>query len=179
VSAVPTYDLGFLADTVEELAAFGKPLHITEQSVSSSWDERFEEHGAGYWRRRWDEAAQADYLEAVYRLLFGIESVQAITWWNAVDDLAFINGGGLFRADGSAKPALLRLEALIDEWTTSGIATTGGDGTVRIEGFAGGYAVVAEAGEAAATTQVHLGERARVELTLTLQSPGRRVVGRR
>ena len=158
VQGASTHDLGFLAQVLRRLSAFGKPIHVTENSVGSAWDPEWVAAGAGYWHAPWSEATQADFLEAFYRLCFGAPAVQAITWWDATDAFPFINHGGLFRADGTPKPAFLRLESLIAEWTSSGETVSGADGAVEIPGFAGGYEVTVVAGGATRTITAHISE---------------------
>lgn len=178
---VPTFDLGYIHDFLEELAALGKPIHITEHAVPSVWDEVSESVHAGFWRRRWDEPAQADYVEALYTIAFGMADVHAVTWWNAIDGQPFIAHGGLFHEDGTPKQALLRLEALIDGWTTSGEATTDASGRAVIHGFAGSYEITAEAGGPSVDIEAAIAERGDRSVTVVLppgpreplRSPGR------
>ncbi len=172
VVGVPSHDLGFLADTLGELAGFGKPIHITEQSVSSTWNEEFSDSGAGYWHRPWDEQTQADFVEAFYRLCFGTPAVQAVTWWNAVDsDDSFIVSGGLLRNDGTPKPALLRLEALIDGWTSRGEVTTDATGEAHLRGYGGDYELKVEWAGTQQVFSAHLGEQSIGTVTLVLDPP--------
>ncbi len=177
LSPVATFDLAFLVDTIEELAALGKPVHVTEHSVSSRWDSQYDELGAGYWRRRWDEQAQADYVEAVYTLLFGLESVEAITWWNISDERSFLDDGGWIREDGTAKPALERIEALVAGWTTDTVTTTDAGGTVHARVWAGRHEVSVSSGKATAVATVSVPERSHVSVQLAVVDPPRQ--GRR
>lgn len=171
VMGVPSHDLGFLGDTLEELAGFGRPIHITEQSVSSTWSEEVSDAGAGYWRRPWDEQTQADFVEAFYRLCFGTSAVEAVTWWNAVDSDSFIASGGLLRDDGTPKPALLRLEALIDGWTSSGEVMTDAAGEARLRGYGGDYELKVEVAGAEQVFSVHVSEQGIDTVTLVLDRP--------
>ena len=172
-SPVPTFDLGFLVETIEELAELGKPIHVTEHSVSSTWDSRCDDLGAGYWRRKWDEQAQADYVEAAYSLLFGLEPVEAITWWNIIDERSFLDDGGWIRPDGTAKPALERVETLIARWSTDRVTTTDAAGEAPSRAWAGSYTVIAESGAATATATVHVPERSQTSVRLVLRTPPR------
>ncbi|HHQ49119.1 MAG TPA: hypothetical protein ENK19_09605 [Acidobacteria bacterium] len=171
VQGAPSQDLGFLAQVLRRLSAFGKPIHITENSVSSTWDPDWIAAGAGYWHQPWSEQTQADFLEAFYRLCFGTPAVRAITWWDAVDDNPFIDHGGLFRADGTPKPAFLRLESLIREWTTVGAMVTSTDGVAAVQAFAGLYEVSAEAGGRTFRRTVHVAEGRPATVTIDLRGP--------
>jgi len=179
VQGAPTRDLGFLAQVLRRLSAFGKPIHITENSVSSTWDPDWIAAGAGYWHTPWSEQTQADFLEAFYRLCFGTPAVHAVTWWDTVDDNPFMSHGALFRADGTPKPALLRLESLIAGWTSEGEARTGGDGTAEIEGFAGEYQVSVEVTGRTHTRIAHVSEGRWTTMTFDLRGPRPPVRARR
>lgn len=175
VQGVATHDLGFLAQVLRRLSRFGKPIHVTEISVGGAWDPSWVAAGAGYWHEPWNEEIQADFLEAFYRLCFGTPAVRAITWWDGVDDNPFVNHGALFHADGTPKPAFLRLESLIAEWTTSGEMKTGGDGVGEVSGFAGEYSVSVELSGRRRERTVHVSEGRTTAVTVDLRGP--RVLG--
>ncbi len=66
-----------------------------------------------------DEQRQADYTVNLYKLLHDNPHVQGITWWDITDKGAWkLAPRGLFRADGSPKPVVGRLEALFKQWQT-------------------------------------------------------------
>lgn len=171
VEGTPSWDLGFLAHVLRRLSDYGKPIHITENSVSAAWDPQWAAVGAGYWHAPWSEAVQADFLEAFYRLCFGTPAVHAITWWDAVDDNPFMSHGALFHADGSPKPAFLRLESLIAGWTSSGELTTGGDGSGGFQGFAGDYELTVEEEGGTRTVTAHVFEGTAATRTIDLRKP--------
>jgi len=183
VDAVSTYDLGFISEYLDELAGSGRPIHITEHSVPSAWDETSEEVAAGYWRQRWNEEVQATYLDSFMRLAFAHPSVYSITWWNALDRNALIAHGGLVRPDGSPKPALGALADLIARWTSSGVATTDASGEAVIRGFAGDYELTVTRGFVVHRFKVHITERSVDTITLSIDPfanpPARRPAGRR
>jgi len=183
VDAVPTYDLGFIAEYLDELAGLGQPIHITEHSVPSAWDETSEDVAAGYWRQPWNEEVQAAYLDSFMRLAFAHPSVHSITWWNAFDENALIAHGGLIHSDGSPKLALGALAERISQWTSSGIATTDAAGTASIRGFAGDYELTITRGGVVHRFDVHITEGATITVNLAIDSgdvpPVRRPGGRR
>ena len=183
VEGVPTYDLGFIAEYLDDLAAVGKPIHITELSVPSAWDEASESVAAGYWRKPWNEDVQADYLGAFLRLAFGHPSVQAITWWNVLDEGSFIAHGGLVRPDGTSKPALDALAAQIAQWTSSGTVATDGSGEISVRGFAGDYELTFTIGAVEYRFDAHISEQALGQVTLVVDPDSstsvRRTAGRR
>jgi endo-1,4-beta-xylanase len=87
------------------------------------------------------EAAQADYVEKFYTLLFSHPSVQAITWWDFSDQGAWQGApAGLLRSDMSKKPAYNRLLKLVrSDWWTRGNVYTKDDGNATFRGFYGSY----------------------------------------
>ncbi|MCU0304882.1 MAG: endo-1,4-beta-xylanase [Thermoanaerobaculales bacterium] len=178
VEGVPTYDLGFVSDFLDELAATGRPVHITEHSVPSAWDDTSEQAAAGYWRDRWSEEVQAAYMDAIVRLAFGHPAVHSITWWNALDGQALIRHGGIIRPDGSPKPALGVLADRIAGWTSAGVVATDDAGRARVSGFAGAYELTITVGDTVHRYEAHISERSLARLTVVVDSLGVRPVRR-
>ena len=129
-----------LVDLLDRYRAFGKPIHITEFSVPSTYGETWR---SGYWRKPWDERTQADYAEAVFVLAFGTPGVRSITWWDITDAKPSVVTGGLIDAEGNPKEVFDRLQDLLVEWTTNASGETNAEGAASFEGFAGTYEVVA------------------------------------
>lgn len=111
---------------------FGKPLHVTEITIPT-----LPATADG-------EQAQAEMTRDFYRAWFSHPNVEAVTWWNLVDDTAVPGEdkwrGGLLRRDFSEKPSYAALRKLIrEEWTTKFSGTADGAGSVTFRGFRGGY----------------------------------------
>ncbi len=136
----PAYTPAALLDTVERYTRFGKDIHITEVSMPSSYGGDW---FAGYWRKPWDEATQADYAEAVYTLAFAHPKVHSVTWWDITDAKPSVLTGGLLAANGAPKPAFERIKDLIAQWTTNETQAASEQGEARFEAFAGDYTVTA------------------------------------
>ena len=132
----PGHPPGWLVDTLERYAAFGKPVHITEFSVPSQYGDDWY---AGFWREPSTPATQADYLEAVFTIAFGTPGVDSITYWDITDAKPSVLSGGLISAGGAPKPAFDRARDLIQEWTTDETVVSGADGSARLPAFAGAY----------------------------------------
>jgi len=95
------------------------------------------------------EAAQAEYVEKFYALLFSHPSVEAITWWDFSDRNAWRNApAGLVREDMSPKPAYEKLLALIrGKWWTNASGKTDASGTFSVRAFHGDYRIIVTTAE--------------------------------
>ncbi len=137
------FPLARVRRVLDRYATLGQGLHITEFTPASSGDPVTGSH----WGARWDEAEQAAYAERFYTVCFAHPAVRAITWWDLCDRGAWLNGGGLLRADLSPKPAYTALERLVREtWRTRAEGRTDGNGSFAFRGFHGTYAVRAAGG---------------------------------
>jgi endo-1,4-beta-xylanase len=149
----------------EQFKKLSLPIHFTETTVLS---------GKKIAKDKFDpttpegEAAQADYVEKFYTVLFGHPAVEAITWWDFSDYGAWLGAAaGLLRADMSPKPDYDRLHSLIKGqwWTKVDAQTDHLDASV----FGGSHDVTAstpDGKQISATVVVKRGERARCELKL-------------
>lgn len=118
-------------------ARLGRPIYVTECEVASDGRPVAGQPGAV-----WDEQAQADYVERLYRVLFANPAVSGITYWGFSDSTSFRPRAGLLRADGTPKPAYERLDHLInEEWTTDVTRTVGDTGRATFRGYYGTYEV--------------------------------------
>jgi len=92
------------------------------------------------------EARQADYVAALYTLLFGHPAVEAITWWDFSDNGAWQGAAaGFLRADMSAKPVYDRLMAVVKgQWLTRAEGKTDERGEFALRAFHGQYQLEAD-----------------------------------
>jgi GH35 family endo-1,4-beta-xylanase len=124
---------------LDHYGKLGRPLAVTELTIPS-----IPKTPAG-------ERDQATVTRNFYRLWFSHPRVEAISWWNVVDDTA-VQGedkwsAGLVRRDFSPKPAFEVLDQLINhEWKTRLEARSAPTGTVEFRGFHGDYTVTATFG---------------------------------
>ena len=104
-----------MVKTFNRLAELGLPLHITEFIPQSGGKPI-----TGGWRTgTWDETAQADFAEQVFRLAFGHPAFRSINWWGFTDRNIWQPGGGLLDENYRPKPVYERLKKLIhEEWHT-------------------------------------------------------------
>ncbi len=133
-------------ETCQTFARFGRPIHFTEITVLSGPERDMDMNGPPL--TDWNttpagEAAQADYAERFYTLLFSHPSLRAITWWDFSDRNAWLGApAGLVRRDMSPKPVYVRLLGLIrHRWWTSDAARTDAGGTLTRRVFYGDYAL--------------------------------------
>ena len=117
------------------------------------------------------EAAQAEYVEKFYALLFSHPAVQAITWWDFSDRDAWRNApSGLVREDMSPKPAYEKLHALIrGKWWTNAGGKSDAAGTFSTRAFYGDYRIIATSADGRrAETAAHFssGTRGAIEVKL-------------
>lgn len=117
----PQMDLLEIERMLDRFRTFNQPLHITEIATASAdgLDPRSmrPNTAAPGWHGPWSEATQADWLEAVYTLIYSKPEFKAIGWW----DLADVGGhfwphGGLAHADLTPKMAYHRLGELQQHW---------------------------------------------------------------
>ena len=145
-----TWTLERAWEVCDTYARFGLPLHFTELTVLSGMLKDRADNDWHTVRPHWPttphgEAAQAEYGEALYSLLFSHPAVEAVTWWDFADYHSWQGApAGFVRADMSPKPLYERLSRLIhSEWRTHVQTATGEDGKARCRGFFGQHQVTA------------------------------------
>jgi GH35 family endo-1,4-beta-xylanase len=116
----------FLATLDRLHAETGLPIHLTEISAKFP-----------------DAARRADLLEAIFRLGFSHEAVEAIMLWGFEARTHWMGpDAALLDADGTPTAAGSRISHLLhDEWSTRGDAVTDAGGRVAFRGFYGSYEV--------------------------------------
>lgn len=142
-----SWPLARVWETCEAFARFDRPLHFTEVTVVSA-EPRASINYQGPPVTNWPttpagEARQAEYVAALYTLLFSHPAVRAITWWDLSDEGAWLGApAGLLRRDMTPKPAYERLWRLIRQaWWTKETGQTGRTGDYQIRAFLGAYKI--------------------------------------
>jgi hypothetical protein len=166
----PATTPAWFLDLVNRYAEFGRPIHITEFSLPSSYGKDWT---SGYWREPWTEETQADYAEMIFTVAFGHPGVRSISWWDIMDTKSSVIGGGLLKPDGSPKPIFERLSSLLQEWTRhSATAETNASGEVELTGFGGQYTVEVESpGGSTREDTVRILERESITLEISEGAP--------
>ena len=138
-----------LLSRLDLYARFGKPLQITEITLSAAGPQPE------------NEEIQAELLEGLYSTWFAHPNVEQIIYWNLVDGYAYVDSedpevikksmgdmtigenrfyGGLLRFDMTPKPAYYKLKELLQEtWHTEVKTVTDANGQLRFRGFWGDY----------------------------------------
>lgn len=99
-------DMLQISALIDRLAGFGKPLHITAVAVPSNPPDSDPFSAGGQWRQAWSEEAQAAWLVAFCEVALSKPYVESVCLHSLVDDQTeTIPSSGIFRADGSPKPA--------------------------------------------------------------------------
>ncbi len=117
----PQIDLLEIERMLDRFRSFNKPLHITEIATASAdgpdpKSMRPKTTAPG-WHGPWSEAMQADWLEAIYTLVYSKPEFEAIGWWDLTDIAGhFWPHGGLLHADLTPKLAYHRLGSLQKVW---------------------------------------------------------------
>lgn len=137
-----------LLHALDLLEDFRLPLHVTEITIPTIPADQT------------GEAYQATLTENFYKLWFSHPSVEAITWWNMVDDTAVPGEdkwkGGFLRRDFSVKPSGAVLDKLINkEWKTF-LKSNASTAEVSFRGFYGKYTVKIKKGTKTITEQIYL-----------------------
>lgn len=138
-----------LLRVLDRYADFGVPIGITELTLPTA-----------------PASAEGERLQAVvtrnlYRLWFSHPRVNAISWWNVVDNTAAKGEdrmlAGLLRRDFTPKPSYEALDRLLNgEWRTRLEARCSDSGTAGFRGFHGDYRVTVESGGRTATGMFRL-----------------------
>lgn len=120
----PQHDLFEIERMLNRFTVFKRPIHITEISCNSqegldAASMRPKSLTPG-WHGPWTETQQADWLEAIYTLLYSKPEFEAVGWWDLADYGGhFWPHGGLLRGDFTPKESYGRLLKLQKQWGVS------------------------------------------------------------
>lgn len=107
-------DLMQISAMIDRFALLGKPLHITALQAPSAtgpdegdaWGGNASVDSGGYWRERWDESTQANWLRDFVRIALSKPFVESIAWRDLADSEGhYLPHGGLLNRDLSPKKA--------------------------------------------------------------------------
>ncbi|MCK5805160.1 MAG: endo-1,4-beta-xylanase, partial [Lentisphaeria bacterium] len=151
---IPLVPMDAILATLDEWAAFGKPLEITEFDLSCTKDLPH----AAYFR---------DFMTAV----FSHPKVESFLMWGFWEGRHWRSreGGHMFRLDWSKRPAQDAYEDLVlNQWWTQWEGATGAAGSSTLRAFYGTHRVTVAMNDRTASTEVQLapGKEATVRLVL-------------
>lgn len=111
---------------LDQLAALGLPLHLTEVSFCTL-----------------DQQQRADALEIFYRIAYSHPAVEVVMLWGFWEKRHFLKDrAALVDADWKNTPAGDRLDQLLlRDWRTTLTGQTDATGTLRFRGFQGTYEI--------------------------------------
>jgi GH35 family endo-1,4-beta-xylanase len=117
----PQIDILEIERMLDRFKAFDRPIHITEIATASvdgpDPNSMRPKTTAPGWHGPWSEPTQADWLEAIYTLVYSKPEFEAIGWWDLTDIPGhFWPHGGLLHADLTPKLAYHRLGQLQKAW---------------------------------------------------------------
>jgi len=170
------FELDQVWKILDQYAALGKQLYVTEFTPTSAGEEITGSYVSG----TWDEAAQADYAVKFYTVCFAHPAMAGLTWWDLCDNGAWLKGGGLLHKDMSPKPAYTALKKLIHEqWTTKKEGKTDADGKFSYHGFNGQYVLRITLNGKVMEQPFHVGPHDHdvVDIVLPKEAPGRPAAG--
>ncbi|MBD3242291.1 MAG: energy transducer TonB [Chitinivibrionales bacterium] len=127
---------------LDQFAAFGKDLQITEFDVNTT-----------------DEQLQADYTRDFLTAVFSHPAVTGFMMWGFWANAHWKPEAAMYRADWTPKPNAHAYRALVfDRWWTDETLTSGADGSVAIRGFKGSYEVAVTTGDETRSFVLGLGD---------------------
>lgn len=149
-------------EVCERFKRYGKPLHFTETTFVSGkqgWGLADADPAFKWESTPEGEQRQADDAERFYTVLFSHPAVEAITWWDFADGMAWQRApAGMMDEKMQPKPVYHRLKGLIKgKWWTQTTTTLDEGGQARFRGFFGTYRITLGTGDAARVAEFSLG----------------------
>jgi hypothetical protein len=119
-------DLFEVDQRLEQFKAFGRPIQIELSAPSNNepkapgchhFPEGHPRQTLYRWHRPWDEALQADWLEAMFVVCMSKDYVSEFCWWDLADyEDCYIPWGGLLDRDYRPKLSYDRILKLVKRW---------------------------------------------------------------
>jgi hypothetical protein len=129
VTGVPTTggytrDLFQVSAMLDRFSTIGRPVFLTSVCAPDRFspdpadqsDGQLDPGKAGFWKRPWDPALQADWMEQVYKLALSKPYVESIAWGNLADINPSVPGGGLMDDMFHAKPSFTKVQELREQF---------------------------------------------------------------
>jgi hypothetical protein len=113
-------DLFQLSCLLDRFSTLNKPVFLTAvcapgRSTPDPGDQsegKLDPGAAGRWKRPWDPALQAEWMDTFYRLAMSKPYVESVAWANLADIGQSVPGGGLLTDMFQPKPSHQKLQEL-------------------------------------------------------------------
>lgn len=117
-----TRDLFQVSSMLDKFSSIGRPVFLTgvgvpDRNVPDSGDRsdgKLNPSQAGQWKRPWDPALQAEWMEQVYKIALSKPYVESVAWGNLADINQSIPGGGLMDDMFKPKPVFQKVMEMRD-----------------------------------------------------------------
>jgi len=117
-----TRDLFQISSMLDRFSSIGRPVFLTavgtpDRNVPDSGDRsegKLNPSLAGQWKRPWDPALQAEWMEEVYKIALSKPYVESVAWANLADINQSIPGGGLLDDMFRPKPVFTKVMEMRD-----------------------------------------------------------------
>lgn len=119
-----TRDMFQVSSLLDRFSTIGRPVFLTavgapDRHVADSSDRsegKLDPAKAGYWKRPWDPALQAEWVEQVYKLALSKPYVESVAWGNLADINHSVPGGGLMDDMFRPKPVFQKIHLMREQF---------------------------------------------------------------
>jgi len=163
-----TFEFSMLSEILDALGSYGRPVHITEESISSLWNESPQYKDAGWWHSKWNPQTQADFLTTLLTVLLSKPTAESFTWWDMDDRYPFMKGGGLFDANLLPKPIFYAWRDFIANHSTNMGLVSNSSGISSLRAYGGDYNITVRKDGHTANATVHITEQKDANITVKM-----------
>ena len=117
-----TRDLFQISSLLDRFSAIGRPVFVTALATPARHtpdpadrsEGKVDPAVAGRWKRPWDPALQAEWIDTVYKLALSKPFIESVAWANLADINTSVPAGGLLDDMLRPKPAFTKIQELRD-----------------------------------------------------------------
>jgi len=119
-----TRDLFQISSMLDRFSTTGRPVFVTAVTVpdrhdpdpNDKSDGTLNPAAAGRWHRPWDPNLQAEWIDAVYRLMLSKPYIESISWGDLADINPSLPGAGLLDDMLKPKPSFKKIQEMRDQF---------------------------------------------------------------
>jgi len=119
-----TRDLFQISSMLDRFSTTGRPVFVTAVTVpdrhdpdpNDKSDGTLNPAAAGRWHRPWDPNLQAEWIDAVYRLMLSKPYIESIAWGDLADINPSLPGAGLLDDMLKPKPSFKKIQEMRDQF---------------------------------------------------------------